>query len=49
MGYKSHVEITPPIETWGSEMKKRNTRKTAAREMARAAKWVYFNDEDIVV
>ncbi len=45
-GYDSHVEITPPSDTWGHEQRFRNKRKPAAREMAKAAQWVYFRDTE---
>lgn len=41
-GYDSHVEITPPPDQWGMEKRKRNLRKTAAREMAHSSHWVHF-------
>ncbi len=41
-GYDSHVEITPPPDQWGKEQRKRNLRKTAAREMAHSSHWVYI-------
>jgi hypothetical protein len=43
-GYDSHLEITPPRDSWGMEKRQRNKRKSAARAMAQAAVWVYYND-----
>jgi hypothetical protein len=43
-GYDSHVEITPPPETWGMEKRQRNRRKSAAKAMALAAQWVHYRD-----